>query len=53
MTLNKANLFQLTQNSQLSITVSVHVCVPMYMPCLMWLRAYHYTILTFVCDVCP
>ena len=27
MTLNKANLFQLTQNSQLSITVSAHVCV--------------------------
>ena len=26
MTLNKANLFQLTQNSQLSITVSAHVC---------------------------
>ena len=40
MTLNKASLFQLTQDSQLNIIVSAHVCVPMYMPCLMWLRAY-------------
>ena len=26
MTLNKASLFQLTQKSQLNITVSAHVC---------------------------
>ena len=39
MTLNKASLFQLTQNSQLNITVSAHVCVLMYMP---WIHAYMY-----------
>ena len=27
MTLNKASLYQLTQNSQLNITVSAHTCV--------------------------
>ena len=30
MTLNKASLFQLTQDSQLNITVSAHVCTNVY-----------------------
>ena len=33
MPLNKFNLFDLTQNSQLSIRVSVHVCVALCTNC--------------------
>ena len=35
MTLNNASLFQLTQNSQLIITVSAHACVPIYLSYIM------------------
>ena len=53
MTLNKASLFQLTQNSQLNITVSAHVCVLMYLSCIMCVHvhiyAYVYIHMTCVC----
>ena len=49
MTLNKANLFQLTLNSQLNITVSAHVCVLMYLSCIMCVRATAYICIRMTC----
>ena len=48
MTLNKASLFQLTQNSQLNITVSVYVCTNVHAMDNVCIRTCTYTCI-YVC----
>ena len=52
MTLNKASLFQLTQNSQLNITVSAHVCVLMYLSCIMCVHVHIHAYVYISYDMC-
>ena len=62
MPLNKASLFQLTQNSQLNITVSahVHVCTNVLVMhnvyvciCILCLYTYDMRVCMYILSLCP